>query len=303
MSTKQRPRPTHRSPSSTATRSTSASAHSRRDASTSVGVLTVPTHLKRGIAAGSIAGMTTQLLLFPLSTFKTRMQVKPLGRAFRAADCFQLYSGLVPELMGTVPGTALFMGTYESAKKSFRLDPGIAAACGALAASVVLAPIELISRLMQVRRTPFRLAVAASVRAKGGLFVGFGSFLARELPFDMIQMSAFEWMKSTMERKNGQKLRARDTAVLGGLAGSFTGLVTTPFDVSRTASVCSRSLGLDTTKSMGDVSRLMFRGAIPRMVEIGLGGIVYFSCIQATLRLFDEKEKGKAKSKDKVPKI
>jgi hypothetical protein len=54
---------------------------------------------------------------------------------------------------------------------------------------------------------------------------------------------------------------------------------------------------------MGDVSRLMFRGAIPRMVEIGLGGIVYFSCIQATLRFFDEKEKGKVKSKDKVPKI
>jgi solute carrier family 25 S-adenosylmethionine transporter 26 len=163
--------------------------------------------------------------------------------------------------------------------------------------------MELISRRMQVRRTPLRLAVAASVRARGGLFVGFGSFLARELPFDMIQMSCFEWMKSRVEGKgdkNGKKraLRARDTAALGGIAGAFTGLITTPFDVSRTASVCSKSLGLEKMSGMRDVSRLMFRGAVPRMVEIGFGGIVYFSCIQATLRFLDDKEK-----MDKVLKI
>ena len=63
-----------------------------------------------------------------------------------------------------------------------------------MASSAVLAPMELIARRMQVSRLSLATAARLSAR-RGELFAGFGSFLARELPFDTIQMTAFEAMK------------------------------------------------------------------------------------------------------------
>lgn len=258
---------------------------------------TVASSLRVGVVTGAAAAASCQLLLFPLNTLKTRAQVRALGARMTRDDLRMLYRGLVPDLIGTVPGTALFMATYETAKTHFGQSPSAAAAAGALAASVVLAPMEVISRRMQVGRVSLMTAVRLSAR-KRDLFVGFGSFLLRELPFDCVQMSAFETMKKATlaVRKKldpNASLSARETAALGGIAGCVTGVITTPFDVSRTATVCASSLGIDPKtfpKGLAGVKHLantfgwkfFFRGAAPRALEIGLGGIIYFSALEAT---------------------
>lgn len=262
--------------------------------------------LRVGVVTGAAAAASCQLLLFPLNTLKTRAQARALGARMTRDDLRMLYRGLVPDLVGTVPGTALFMATYETAKTHFGQSPSAAAAAGALAASVVLAPMEVISRRMQVGRVSLMTAVRLSAR-KRDLFVGFGSFLARELPFDCVQMSAFETMKKATlaVRKTldpNASLSARETAALGGIAGCVTGVLTTPFDVSRTATVCASSLGIDPKtfpKGLAGVKHLantfgwkfFFRGAAPRALEIGLGGIIYFSALEATRDVIESGDK------------
>ncbi len=259
--------------------------------------------LRVGIASGACAGIACQLVLFPLNTLKTRAQAG--GRL--TAD--RLYGGVAAELLGAAPGTAVFMSAYECAKSTLGLDPSIAAMLGALASSAVLAPMELIARRMQVSRLSLATAARLSAR-RGELFAGFGSFLARELPFDTIQMSAFEAMKratlaiegaadeSGKKTKKKRALGKRQTAIIGGVAGGLTGLVTTPFDVSRTAHVCASSMGIDLKthpKGLAGLKRLkerfgmsfFFRGAAPRALEIGLGGVIYFTVIETTRRYFE----------------
>jgi solute carrier family 25 S-adenosylmethionine transporter 26 len=266
----------------------------------------VANNLRAGVLAGSCAAMACQLVLFPVNTIKTRTQARAIGAPGRlgARDFTQLYRGIVPDLIGAIPGTALFMGTYETLKKSFGANPGVAAACGALAASVVLAPMELLSRRMQANRMTLWTAVRIAAR-KREFGVGMASFLARELPFDMIQMSAFEMMKSTARRAKGgvgeAELAASETAVIGGAAGALTGLLTTPFDVSRTADVCAGSLGLNPKTHPGGLRglrklaesfgvRFFFRGAVPRMIEISLGGMIYFTVIERVRSFMDARE-------------
>jgi len=259
--------------------------------------------LRVGVASGACAGVACQLALFPLNTLKTRSQAGGRLRADR------LYGGIAAELLGAAPGTALFMSAYECATKTMRLSPAIAAALGALASSAVLAPMELIARRMQVSRLSLATAARLSAR-RGELFAGFGSFLARELPFDTIQMTAFEAMKratlaiegatdaSGKKKKKKKALGKRQTAIIGGVAGGVTGLVTTPFDVCRTAEVCASSMGIDLKthpKGLAGVKRLkerfgmsfFFRGAAPRALEIGLGGVIYFSVIETARRYFE----------------
>lgn len=268
----------------------------------------VASNLRAGVVAGSCAAMACQLVLFPVNTIKTRTQARAIGAPsrLRGRDFTQLYRGIVPDLVGAIPGTALFMGTYETLKKSFGASPGLAAACGALAASVVLAPMELLSRRMQANRMTLWTAVRIAAR-KREFGVGMASFLARELPFDMIQMSAFEMMKSTARRAKGgvgggeAELAAGETAVIGGAAGALTGLLTTPFDVSRTADVCAGSLGLNPKTHPGGLRglqklaesfgvRFFFRGAVPRMIEISLGGVIYFTVIERVRTFMDARE-------------
>jgi len=281
-----------------------ASSTSSSSSSSSSGA--IASSLRAGVISGAAAAASCQLLLFPLNTLKTRAQARALGARMTRDDLRLLYRGLLPDLFGTVPGTALFMATYETAKKNFGQSPSAAAAAGALAASVVLAPMEVISRRMQVGRVSLITAVRLSAR-KSDLFVGFGSFLARELPFDCVQMSAFETMKKATlaVRKNrdpNAPLSARETATLGGIAGCVTGVLTTPFDVCRTATVCAASLGIDPKtfpKGLAGVKHLantfgwkfFFRGAAPRALEIGLGGIIYFSALEATRDIIESVDK------------
>ena len=76
--------------------------------------------------------------------------------------------------------------------------------------------------------------------------------------------------------------------MLGAAAGAFTGMVTTPLDVARTAEVCAAAAGVECRGASclaALVQRggpgVLLRGAAPRMLEISLGGAIYFSALEA----------------------
>jgi|TARA_B110000093_G_scaffold60534_1_gene65614 solute carrier family 25 S-adenosylmethionine transporter 26 len=78
---------------------------------------------------------------------------------------------------------------------------------------------------------------------------------------------------------------------MGAAAGAFTGIVTTPMDVARTAEVCAAQFGIECKGASCVVAliqkggpQVLLRGAVPRVLEISLGGAVYFSALEAAKR-------------------
>ncbi|PWN21925.1 mitochondrial carrier [Microstroma glucosiphilum] len=129
------------------------------------------------VVAGALAALSVDLLIFPLDSIKTRLQVPDVAQRFptRAALFTGLYHGVGPVVIATLPAAAIFFTAYESAKSSLapHLPAGPAvhlAASGLaeLAACAVLTPAEIIKQRAQVRPND-------APKAKAGAGSGSGS--------------------------------------------------------------------------------------------------------------------------------
>jgi len=87
--------------------------------------------------AGGIGGTTGDLLMHSLDTVKTRQQGDPhippkyttlassYSTIFRQEGIRRgLYAGWLPAMLGSIPGTIIFFGTYEYSKRHM-IDSGI----------------------------------------------------------------------------------------------------------------------------------------------------------------------------------
>ncbi|EEH57251.1 mitochondrial carrier family [Micromonas pusilla CCMP1545] len=248
-----------------------------------------------GLLGGAAAGLTVNSCLFPLNTIKTRLQARVVGTPIRETLFKNLYRGFIIDTAGSIPGTGLFMASYEVIKATGRVPALVGAASAAGVASLITAPCDAIKQRLQVNASATLAnelkAVATSRNPLKTMFVGYPQFLLRDLPFDAIQMTSFEVLKRWHcdAFDPGRPRTAKELALLGGAAGAFTGFVTTPLDVARTAEVCAGLNGVKCTGVMCLVELVrqggpgvLVRGSLPRMLEISLGGTLYFSALEAT---------------------
>ena len=94
------------------------------------------------LLAGAIAGASVESALYPIDTIKTRLQamkgtvgLKDKMGALRGST--SLYSGLLGNLVGVIPASALFFSVYEPVKVSlFSNVPSLSLSCAGLPRSV-----------------------------------------------------------------------------------------------------------------------------------------------------------------------
>jgi hypothetical protein len=129
--------------------------------------------------AGGIAGGFSNGILYPLDTIKTMQQSDPsirgmkaaVVKVYRSADSLRvLYSGFWAAVVGSVPSSALYFGTYETAKKVLYSKVGggapngvqrlsrpfihmLAAASGNVMSSFVFVPKDAIKQQLQAIKT------------------------------------------------------------------------------------------------------------------------------------------------------
>ena len=254
-----------------------------------------------GALSGCAASFSVQTCMFPLNTIKTRLQARAPEvslKTLRRTLFRGLYSGFFVDTLGSVPGTGVFMATYEALKSAGVVPPAVAAAVAGVAGSLLVAPADAIKQRLQVDASKsLRGELAVIAKSKSpirSLFVGYPQFLARDLPFDTVQVTTFEvlkrWHATVVEPERAART-PRELAMLGAAAGAFTGMVTTPLDVARTAEVCAVAAGIDCrgASCLAALVRrggpgVLLRGAAPRMLEISLGGAIYFSALEAAKR-------------------
>ena len=156
------------------------------------------------LISGGLAGTAVDVSLFPLDTIKTRLQSK---QGFLAAGGFRnIYSGLGPAAVGSAPNAALFFCTYDTAKRvgarrGWEDGAGLhmmAASLGEVTACLVRVPVEIVKQRRQAESGTSSLEIVRStLRSEGvrGLYRGYFTTVAREIPFSLIQFPLWEFLK------------------------------------------------------------------------------------------------------------
>ncbi|KAM6247756.1 mitochondrial S-adenosylmethionine carrier protein isoform 1-T1 [Spheniscus humboldti] len=276
------------------------------------------------LAAGGVAGVCVDLILFPLDTVKTRLQ-SPQG--FRKAGGFHgIYAGVPSTAIGSFPNAAAFFITYENVKSMLHhgstsyLTPAthmVAACLGEVVACLVRVPSEVVKQRAQVSPSSSTLRILShTLYHEGiqGLYRGYKSTVLREctsvhwcgnwimllrtvneqIPFSLVQFPLWESLKDLWSWKQGHVVDSWQSAVCGAFAGGFAAAVTTPLDVAKTrimlAKAGSSNASGNVLAALGGIWRTqglsgLFAGVVPRMAAISLGGFIFLGTYEKTRQL------------------
>ncbi|XP_063021049.1 mitochondrial S-adenosylmethionine carrier protein [Melospiza melodia melodia] len=256
------------------------------------------------LAAGGVAGVCVDLILFPLDTVKTRLQ-SPQG--FRKAGGFRgIYAGVPSTAIGSFPNAAAFFITYENVKSllphgsSSYLSPAthmVAASLGEVVACLIRVPSEVVKQRAQVSPSSSTLRILShTLYHEGiqGLYRGYKSTVLREIPFSLVQFPLWESLKDLWSWKQGHVVDSWQSAVCGAFAGGFAAAVTTPLDVAKTrimlAKAGSSNAKGNVVAALGGIWRTeglsgLFAGVVPRMAAISLGGFIFLGTYEKTRQL------------------
>merc|ERR1711924_167863 len=186
-------------------------------------------------------------------TIKTRLQV---GSGTRRSLFRNLFAGVLPQLVTSIPSGAIFFGTKDLIKAELRgfLGPGNAELITVIAVGGAQVPYWLVrnpSEILKTKRQAFNEG-DANVELTGenawsllkdvlesegatGLYNGYFSNIAYTFPADAIKFLVFE----ALQRKAGARPAKRtistlEPALYGSLATCVAQLTTAPLDVVRT---------------------------------------------------------------------
>ncbi|EEF38093.1 S-adenosylmethionine carrier 1, chloroplastic/mitochondrial isoform X2 [Ricinus communis] len=258
-----------------------------------------------GLIAGGIAGVVADAALYPLDTIKTRLQAAHGGGKIMLKG---LYSGLGGNLAGSLPASALFVGVYEPVKQKLlkSLPENLssfaqltAGAVGGAISSLVRVPTEVVKQRMQTGQFTSATNVVRVIVAKEGfkgLYVGYGSFLLRDLPFDAVQFCIYEQLLTRYKLAAQRDLKDPEIAVIGAFAGAITGALTTPLDVIKTRLMVQGSgnqykgiFDCARTISREEGVHALLKGIGPRVLWIGIGGSIFFGVLEKTKQMIAQR--------------
>nr|XP_035131953.1 S-adenosylmethionine mitochondrial carrier protein isoform X6 [Callithrix jacchus] len=176
------------------------------------------------LVAGGLAGVSVDLILFPLDTIKTRLQ-SPQG--FNKAGGFQgIYAGVPSAAIGSFPNAAAFFITYEYVKWFLHTDSSsyltpmkhmLAASAGEVVACLIRVPSEVVKQRAQVSASTRTFQIFSNILHEEGiqgLYRGYKSTVLREIPFSLVQFPLWESLKvfpcqALRQRKYGTHNRKR----------------------------------------------------------------------------------------------
>ncbi|XP_056128946.1 mitochondrial S-adenosylmethionine carrier protein [Lampris incognitus] len=258
------------------------------------------------LVAGGCAGMCVDLTLFPLDTIKTRMQSQQ--GFYRAGGFRGIYSGVPSAAIGSFPIAAAFFVTYDFTKSLLGAGGGmatpqvapvthmLAASLGEVVACLIRVPTEVVKQRTQASpssSTYQMLLATLTEEGVRGLYRGFRSTVIREIPFSLVQVSLWEYLKALWSWKQGHTLYSWQAAVCGAFAGAVAAFVTTPLDVAKTRIMLAKA---GTTTAGGNIPQVLydvwrttgltglFAGSVPRVIFISMGGFIFLGAYEKVHR-------------------
>lgn len=186
----------------------------------------------RSFMAGTMAGLLSQLVIYPLEPVKTCLTVAPKGRYTGIIDCGRqlvatgggraLFRGAIPTLMGCVPyaGTQLLaydllQGACAGCGAHSALPASTNFCCGLASSSVAMTvayPLMLVRTRLQMQGTSREWPVVYSGLADcfrktlsneglGGLMRGIGPNLAKAAPAAAANFALYEFVRECINHR------------------------------------------------------------------------------------------------------
>ncbi|XP_031253696.1 mitochondrial substrate carrier family protein E [Pistacia vera] len=276
-----------------------------------------------------------------LSGSQNQKSILQMVRAVWVADGLRgFYRGVAPGVTGSLATGATYFGFIESTKKWIEEShPSlgghwahfISGGVGDTLGSFVYVPCEVMKQRMQVQgsKTSWNSTVGKDILAKSGsemycyytgmfqagssiwreqglrgLYTGYWSTLARDVPFAGLMVMFYEALKDLTEYGKQRWIPNLDLyvnssaegLVLGGLAGGFAAYLTTPLDVIKTRMQVQGSTvrykgWLDAVHRiwMIEGAKGMFRGSIPRITWYIPASALTFMAVEFLRDHFNQK--------------
>ncbi|KAJ1384015.1 mitochondrial carrier domain-containing protein, partial [Ochromonadaceae sp. CCMP2298] len=179
----------------------------------------------RNMFAGGLAGGMSNAIIYPIDTIKTVKQIASsktdaaarLSKIFSPEGFVKLYSGFIPAVVGAIPSSAIYFGTYETMKQFLSTREKklhrpfihmISAASGNIASSFVFVPKETIKQQLQaIKMGSVEWAYSSDVnfitvsrniiRTNGikGFFPSYRATLLRNVASAMVRFTVYEELK------------------------------------------------------------------------------------------------------------
>lgn len=201
--------------------------------------------------AALIGSVASTLVMHPVDTIKTRLQVNSSGRGRREdKTILTLYDGLAGNILKEGPPSALYLGVYESVKYSllplfgpqYKLWIYLASgAAGELVGSVVRGPAEAVKSTVQSgiasSASEAAMEVFGTAERRNNVVRAWSASVWRDVPFGAIQIALFELIKAYILNNPDIDFDSSTTlfeALIGAFAGGCGALLTNPFDVITT---------------------------------------------------------------------
>ncbi|PNH04154.1 hypothetical protein TSOC_009718, partial [Tetrabaena socialis] len=211
------------------------------------------------VLAGAVSRTLAQVVIHPLDTLKTRMQVSlptpqlqvwravmgcpaTRGRALVAwagpAGARDMFLGLGATLAGVLPASAVYFGAEAAVRgwmaETLSLDREsapcrlVASAAAATLSAFIRVPADVLKHRVQAYAYPSVARAARDIlatRGPGGLYTGFSATLLRDAPEIVIQFTAYATLKRLLEERRRQHSAVVGTAPLasGSAAGGGGG--------------------------------------------------------------------------------
>jgi len=215
-----------------------------------------PKMLFRAMLAGSAAGMTEHLVMFPLDTVKTRMQVTPgnaipshitsysaLLKIVRTEGVLRLYRGASLVVIGAVPAHALYFGAYEATRKFLGatrsrhqpLKTALAGVTATMGHDIISTPIDVIKQRLQMKNSPLRTYREGLFNTSlNQLFRSYPTTVMLNIPMVVVNFVVYESLILITKSKTKVADSIPVHLICGGIAGGLAGFLSTPLDVVRT---------------------------------------------------------------------
>eukprot|EP01084_Bolivina_argentea_P150622 263019_1 len=263
---------------------------------------------KNGIASG-LATSCAKILLHPLDCIKTVQQLSGVERmslieagwfVVQSDGVCGLYRGLGVSLLGSIPSVGIYFFLYEYCMQLWenvpKRVPGTvkilaSAAVANIFASYIRVPYEILKQQLQAGTYPSTIVAIKSIYKLGGLGGFFipGSLAvqwARDVPYAMITLLVYEYLHSILGNKKSKENDGSSekiphlNALIGGLAGGISTVITQPMDVVKTrVMTSSNSIGMFATayKALADDGPFVFiRGLGPRLLHKIPANCIFF---------------------------